>query len=173
MNGKMTLERQLKLQAYLDGELPEREQRVVAGWLEREPELRALLAELRSSRDALSGNEPVVSLPESREFYWSKIEREILRAEREPRLARGLGVLAWLRRMLVPAAGLAMVVLAGTVLLWPGRAHPGDGAFELSVTEDSGATTYRDHANGVTLVWLSYPATEREIDYETPPPENR
>jgi anti-sigma factor RsiW len=168
----MKLERQLQLQSYLDGEMPERERRAVAAWLEREPEARALLAELRASRDALRGHEPVMPLPESREFYWSKIERELTRQEREPAPAPRIPLLGWLRRLLVPAAGAALLVLAGSVMLWPAGTKLGEGDFETAMS-DMGATTYRDHANGVTLVWLSYPATDHEIDYEAPPVATR
>ena len=164
----MKLEQQLKLQSYLDGEMPERERRDVAGWLERDGEARAWFAELKTARDVLVGNEPVMALPESREFYWSKLEREIARLEREPARPPRFELLAWLRRLLVPAAGVALLALAASIFVWPQRAGLGAGEFETSLT-DTAATTYRDHASGVTLVWLSYPATDHEIDYEAPP----
>jgi anti-sigma factor RsiW len=164
----MKIEQQLNLQSYLDGEMPERERRDVAGWLERDGEARASLAQLTTVRTALTGNEPALALPESREFYWSKLEREIARLEREPARPPRLSLLAWLRRLLVPTAGLALLALAAAVFVWPQRAASGLGEFETSMA-DTGATTYRDHANGVTLVWLSYPATDHEIDYEAPP----
>ena len=75
-------EEQLKLQAFLDGELPEKEARAMAEKLAREPDSAALLAELRQTRDALAGFEAEIRLPESREFFWSKIEREIQRSEK-------------------------------------------------------------------------------------------
>jgi len=77
----------LKVQAYLDGELSEREARRVAEELRSEPEAQALLAELRNTTSALRENEPTVALPESREFFWGKIEREITRAEAAPERA--------------------------------------------------------------------------------------
>ena len=73
---------QLKLQAHFDGELPEPEARAVANWLARDREAVALLAELRNTRKALKGFESDIKLPETREFYWSKIEREIAPADR-------------------------------------------------------------------------------------------
>lgn len=164
----MKHEQVLQLQSYLDGELPERERRAVSAWLAQEPQARALLAELQTTHAALAGNEPVCSLPESREFYWSKIEREIARLDREPARAPRASLLAWLRRLLVPAAGVALLVLAASVFVWSPTTRGVGGEFETTLS-DTGATTYRDHANGVTLVWLSYPATEREIDYEASP----
>jgi negative regulator of sigma E activity len=164
----MKLTTELKLQSYLDGELPERDRRDVTVWLERDPQARALLGELQTARDVLTGNEPVMALPESREFYWSKIERELLRVEREPAGGTSFGLACWLRRLLVPAGSLAMLALAATVLIWPSGGPRSESEYETTLA-DSGATTYRDHANGVTLVWLSYPATDHEIDYEAPP----
>ena len=75
-------EQQLKLQAYLDGELPDSEVRAVADWIAKDAEAAGLLAELKNTRGALAGFEAEIKLPESREFYWSKIAREIERAER-------------------------------------------------------------------------------------------
>ena len=48
---------QLKLQAFLDGELPEAEASEVGNWLARDREAAALLEELRAAREALSGVE--------------------------------------------------------------------------------------------------------------------
>ena len=77
----MDYDAQLKLQAFLDGELPEAEASEVANWLARDREAAALLEELRNTRDALAGFEAGIQLPESREFFWSKVQREIQRLE--------------------------------------------------------------------------------------------
>jgi anti-sigma factor RsiW len=146
---------QLKLQSYLDGELAESDSREVADWLARDPEAAALKTELDQTRKALSGFEEGIKLPESREFYWSKIRQEIQRQEvpapprpSEPWFYR-------LRRFLVPATGLAVVgLLVLTVTRDTGSA---DGSVETAL-EDSGAFTYHDDTAGATLVWLSYPA---------------
>ena len=164
----MKLEQQLKLQSYLDGELPFWERPFVSAWIARDAEARACLAELQATRTALIGNEPEATVPESREFYWSKIERAIQSAEQEPaRLVHG-HVFAWLRRLAVPAASVATLVLAATLMVNRQGAMLGDGDFETALA-DTAATTYRDHANGVTFVWLSYPASDDEVDYEALP----
>src|SRR5437667_753153 len=99
----MNYDAQLKLQAYLDGELPEAEARAVANWLAQDREAVALFGELRNTRQALVGVEVGVTLPESREFFWSKIEREIRRQEQTQPLSPPVRfVTAW-RRFLVPA----------------------------------------------------------------------
>src|SRR6516165_10549542 len=107
---------QLKLQAYLDGELPEGEARELATGLAQDQEAAALLAELRQTRDAIAGSEQVRALPESREFYWSKIQRAIERAEAPaPQPAGVSGWVGALRRFLVPVTGLALLDEAGFI----------------------------------------------------------
>ncbi len=92
---------QLKLQALLDGELPEAEASEATNWLARDREAAALMEELRNTRDALAGFEAEVRLPESREFFWSKVEREIQRLETPaPKPAPSLAV-----RAVTPVAG--------------------------------------------------------------------
>src|SRR5947207_11114128 len=108
----MDYDSQLKLQAYLDGELPEGEAREIANWLARDKEAVALHAELRNTRKALVGFETGVALPESREFFWSKIEREIQRQEQpQPEPAQWLAFFAWLQKFRAPASAVAAVFL--------------------------------------------------------------
>jgi anti-sigma-K factor RskA len=154
----MNYKEQLKLQAYLDGELSEGEMRSVAERLARDQEAAALVLELRRTREAFSGFGQDVKLPESREFYWSKIQREIRRLETPARAAaKPNALLAGLRAWLRPAMAFAVVAVLGLVLTregWPGSSpHP-----TLTSLEDSSAFTYHDNKAGVTLVWLSYPA---------------
>jgi len=155
----MDLEAQLKVQAYLDGELPEAEAREVANLLARDREALALHTELRNTRKALVGSEIGVELPESREFFWSKIEREIQRLEPSEPASVPVPWFARLRRLLVPAAGVALLVVAGLFALNP----QGQTATEME-TSDSGVFTYRNDAAGTTLVWLSYPAESEVVN---------
>lgn len=148
---------QLKLQAYLDGELPEAEAREMANLLARDREAVALHTELRNTRQALVGFEIGVELPESREFFWSKIEREIERLEPTASEPTPAPWFASLRRFLVPTAGIALLLMAGLLAFNPTSQR----ASEME-TADSGAFTYHDDAAGATLVWLSYPA-ESEV----------
>lgn len=154
----MEYQDQLKLQAYLDGELPEAEARKLANRLAEDPEARALLTELRQTRQALAGFENDLRLPESREFFWSKIQRQIQLLEAPaPARAAPLPWLFRLRRMLIPATGFAVVALLALVVSREGMTGGSDPSVETAV-EDSGAFTYHDSSAGVTLVWLSYPA---------------
>jgi anti-sigma factor RsiW len=154
----MDYKAQLKLQACLDGELPEGEASELAAGLAQDQEAAALLTELRQTRDALKGSEQVRTLPESREFYWSKIERAIERAEvPAPQPAGASGWVGAFRRFLVPVTGLALLVVAGFIAT-RGTAEP-TLSMETAVS-DPGALVYRDYSAGATFVWLSYPADE-------------
>jgi anti-sigma factor RsiW len=156
---------QLKLQALLDGELPEAEASETTQWLARDQEAAALLEELRNTHAALSGFKDEVRLPESREFFWSKIEREIQRLERPAPPPVPVPVFAWLRRWLVPASAVAVVLIAGLVLTRPTGplGHATAAEFETALS-DAKAFTYRDYSAGTTLVWLSYPADNEIAD---------
>jgi len=115
--------------------------------------------ELRITRGALAGFNAEVRLPESREFFWSKVEREIQRlGAPAPRPARAT-YLAQLRRFLVPASAVAAVVIAGLMLNRQPGSSGGSVATEMETAlADSAAFIYRDFSAGTTLVWLSYPA---------------
>lgn len=153
----MTEDQQLKLQAFLDGELPEPEAREVAALVARNREATDLLNEMRFTRQALKASEPDVKLPESREFYWSKIQREIERLEPAPAAAEPAPFLARLRRFLVPAGAVAAAAILALVVGLPALRTGAGPDTELAVA-DSGTFTYNDDANGTTLVWLSFPA---------------
>lgn len=146
---------QLKLQAFLDGELPEAEAREMAALVARDSEASALITELRHTRKALADFEPAAKVPESREFYWSKIEREIRRLEPVPGVTEHVSLFVILRRLLLPASAVAALVIAAMLA---GRwGAPGRAGAEMTMA-GSGAFTYTDYANGTTLVWLDYPA---------------
>jgi len=159
----MDKETQLKLQAYLDGELPESEARQVANRLAQDQEHVALLAELRNTRQALVGLEIGMTLPESREFFWSKIQQEISRGETATSTSASATGWTFWRKFLFPAGALAGLVLAGLIALF--------GGSEFSTAEtavaDPGAFTYHDFSARTTLVWFSYPA-ENDIADESP-----
>jgi len=152
----MDQDAQLKIQAYLDGELPEAEAQEIDRWLAEDEGAAALLLELGNTRKALAGHDQPLQLPETREFFWSKIEREILRQE-SPQTAPQIVPwwIAW-RRLLMPVGGTAALVLAALIAggLLGGSGRP---AMETAAA-DTGALTYRDDDGGNTLVWLSYPA---------------
>lgn len=155
-------EEQLKLQAYLDGELPEAEARALAAQVAQEKDATELMTELRQTRQALKTGEPALPLPESREFYWSKIQRQIQSEQpvtvREPQRP---GLAHWLRRLLIPLTGAA--VFAMTALVVTQNLGPEPAVIETSLA-DSGAMVYHDYSAGATFVWFSYPADNEIAD---------
>jgi len=158
----MDFDKQLKLQAYLDGELPEGERRAVESSLAQDAEAAALLAEFRHTNAALGTFESELKLPESREFFWSKIERELRRQEVVPRRETQLSWLWWVgwRRFLVPVGAVAALAL---LLVSLRTNHPGGGTGSgiVATFADDKAFTYRDQTQGTTLVWLSYAADDK------------
>lgn len=155
----MNTEQQLKLQAFFDGELPDAEAREIANWIATDPEAAALHSELKNTRQALSGHEAEIKLPESREFYWSKIEREINRLEKQEQAQPASPSFAKLFRLLVPASAFAVVAIVG--LFAVRNFNPAGGARAVgpeleTALADAGAFTYRDEQEGMTVVWLSY-----------------
>jgi len=155
----MDFDAQLKLQAFLDGELPEDEAREVVSWIARDEEAKALHAELKNTRKAMKDSEANVRLPGSRDFYWSKIEREIQRLEPVAETKRSVSPFEMLRRLLMPASAFAVLVVAGLItynqLGFGVRSHAPES--EVAMVNSS-AFTYHDYSAGMTLVWLPFPA---------------
>jgi hypothetical protein len=127
----------------------------------------ALHAELKNTRQALAKFDRPIQVPELRDFYWSKIQREIERLEPPQPEKRPSLLWTWLRRSLIPATALCAAVVAFLILNpspapvpVASREEPGQRADAT----DSGAMTYRDEASGSTLVWLSFPAENDKGD---------
>lgn len=151
----MKTELQLKLQAYLDGELAGREARQVAAWLKEDREAQGLRDELRQTQSLLQGNEPEINVPESREFYWSRIEREILRTEQAAeRAASAASLRPWWRRYWAPLCGASavaalMILTVNPLMLTP----PGAEEFDNPL-EEASTVTFRSEKEKTTVVWL-------------------
>ena len=156
----MTEDQQLKLQAFLDGELPEAEMMEVAAWIARDADARAMHAELKNTRHALKTAEPNLRLPESREFFWSKIEREVQKLEPVRESIPEISVLERIRRWLMPLSAAAVLVIAGLLTYQHefGSTRPGHPVEEEMAMADSNNFTYHDYSSGMTLVWLPFPA---------------
>jgi anti-sigma factor RsiW len=147
---------ELKVQAYLDGELSANEARAVEQRLAGDGEATALLAELKNTSAALTADAAEIKLPEAREFFWSKIQREISRQPRPEPVPERVPIWAAWRRFLGPVGAMAgvFVALLIAVISMPRSSGPSS---ETSVA-DPGTFTYRDDNSGTTLVWLSYPS---------------
>ena len=154
----MNLDQQLKLQSYLDGELSPRESRQVTELLKVDASARALLEELKITKTALAGNELEVKLPESRDFFFSKIQRQIERetqAQAQTQKApERIPILAQLRRYFLPLAGATAAVILYAVV----SQNPTSLAYVPGEGESSGemaAYTYRSQSDRMTVVWLA------------------
>ncbi len=154
----MNHEAALRIQAWVDGELPSPAAREVAAWVERDPDAAALATELRHARSALREGEPEYSAPVSREFYWSAIERRIASRQTPQPQAPAPPPFAWLVRWFVPAGILAALAL---VLALPALrdqfAPPVKWASEEveSPLDDISSVTFRSESEGITVVWVN------------------
>lgn len=170
----MNLEQQLKLQAWVDGELPEGGAREVAAFVQKQSEAQALLGELRMTRGFLAGNELEAKLPESGDFYWSKIQRAIEREEKAAAEVPGVSwTFAW-RRLMAPLSGVALIAFLSILSLNVfQRQSVDDGASYLveveNLSEDIGSISYRSQSENMFVVYLYKKDQEAENDPEAEP----
>ncbi len=120
----MNWEEQLKIQAFLDGQLPPDEAVSIADLLQRDSAASALLAELRATRQAVRSAQAPVVLTESREFYWSKIARDIARSERRFPVRPKPNLMGRLRILVLPIAALVVLVIVGLSLHFHNQTTP-------------------------------------------------
>jgi anti-sigma-K factor RskA len=151
----MSTETCLEIQAYVDGELDAPRRAAVERLCADDLTARRLLDGLAGVRGMLRANEPEHWVPDSREFYWSQIQRRIAATEREAhrpasRHSPLLGVLRWL----VPAAGIATVAM---IFAFQHNATPSGGTFAAnnSAMEPNSSTVFRSDADGVTVHWIN------------------
>lgn len=159
----MNSDTQLKVQSYLDNELSAGEARQVASLLSSDAQAKELYENLRLTRELIVANEPEVKLEESRDFYWSKIKRQIEQAEREPAPRH---TTPWWIRAMAPLAGTAALfallisIMNPKTEMTPRSTNqtvsnvPLHGEVEDLVPEMT-SVTFRSEQNGVTVVWLS------------------
>ena len=159
MNNKvnMNAESMLKLQSWVDGELSEAEAREVASWVQNDPQAAALVAELRTTHSWLAPNEPEVRLAETREFYWSRIERELQRTESASSSERLPWILA-LRRLLVPISGFALIAFVTVLSLGVfNRQDSGDFGQLVEVenlSEGIDSMSYKSQSENMFVVYV-------------------
>ena len=154
----------IKLQAHLDGELTGRDAQRVAALMENDAEARALFGELQQTKTWLKANEPEMRLPESREFFWSKIEREIQQLELAPAEKRTPTWVWFFRRHLSAIAGTsvaaALVVFVAFQMnvLSPSMFEEIDNPLD----DDTGSFSFRSESQKNTLVWIANPFVDSE-----------
>jgi len=144
---------ELKLQAWLDGELDQADAAEIRRLLAVDSEAAALQAQLQFSKAALLHNEQPRAVPDTREFYWSKIERQI-RHEEQAQRDTPVSWAARFRRIIAPLAGVA--ALAGVLVFALNQRAPEKIAFDEVSTTVPGmeARTIRDQSDGMTIVYF-------------------
>ncbi len=148
-----TMEVTLELQAYVDGELDGRRRVEVERMLAGDAEARAIVEELRQLSRLVQANEPDIRVPETREFYWSQIQRQIASAEVKGTRGSKPGSVGgqWLR-WLVPAFGVAALA----VMLLPGNTTGGTGAGKgFADLGDPVSLTFHSDTDGITIHWIN------------------
>jgi anti-sigma factor RsiW len=158
----MNHELELKVQAYVDGQLSRRQAQKVERWAAQDPQAQALVAELRVAKSLLTGNDVERLVPESREFYWSKIQRQIERLEQNEASAQPTPLLGW-RRYLAPLAGGAFAALLVIGLLagyFRGDASPQHLVQVEDLSEHFSSFSFRTPADRMFVVWIHERATE-------------
>ncbi len=142
---------ELKLQALVDGELDAREVREIEALLAQDAQHAALMQELKWTKAAVAGNDVEQALPETREFYWSKISRGIEVAERKA-AASATVEQTWWRKFVYPAAGLAAMV---AVMLIVSGGRGTDDSDSENVPEDVNAVSFRSESQGMSVVYVA------------------
>jgi anti-sigma factor RsiW len=147
---------QLKLQAYLDGELPPQETERVLHSLTTDPEALALQEELKLTKSLLQGNELGVKLSESREFYWSKIRRVIER-DNQGQASGAPQRPLWLR-WFVPVGGLALFAILVAFSVKTSSLSPRRLSFAQEIEThlaDISSISFRSESEGISVVWVN------------------
>ena len=171
----MNVEQELKVQAWMDGELSEAEARQMADFTNADRAAQALANELRMAKAILAGNEPERKLPESPEFYWSKIQREIERHENAARAeARPVSwLLAW-RRWLAPLSGVALIAFLTVFSTNIFRSSVGDEGMNYLVEVENlsdhvSSISYKSHSEKMFVVYLYPKDAEAEGNADSEP----
>jgi anti-sigma factor RsiW len=144
----MKPELELKLQAWLDGELRAAEAEEMRRMAAADPEAARLLSELRNIKAAFLDNEQAAIVREPRGFYWSGIERRIQR-EAVARSSPGPALADWLRRWLAPLAGVAALAVVLLVALNPSAPRVFNQVSDIAAGFKS--RTFREKSNGVSF----------------------
>jgi anti-sigma factor RsiW len=147
----------LKLQALLDGELSATDVTEVTRRLEQDPEARPIYNELELTRAVLLHCEPPYSVPETREFYWSRIRQGIEHGERAGTAPESGWWRGW-TRWLVPAGATALL---GLFLLQRSWVMPQDEPALLATDHqvetllaEATSISFRSESAGMTVVWV-------------------
>jgi hypothetical protein len=152
MNDDLEVNLELKLQAWLDGELSAPYSRCINPEIVGGEEASRLIDELQAIKAALAGNETARPVPETREVYWSKIERQIQSQAPGPRPAQAPRQAVW-GRWLASLPGFAALACLLLLAVNPFASPVFDEI--SSAGEGMEAITFHDQSAGMTVVWLT------------------
>lgn len=138
----------LEIMAYADGELVATRRHDVEKLIAGDPAAAALYQELAACAKLLRAHEPLGTVPETREFYWSQIQRRITAEEQAAAraMAPKAPVFGWLR-WLAPVIGVAAVALVVTYQQRPGPTVLAGG--------EASSMTFTSESDGVTISWIN------------------
>ena len=166
----MNAERELELQAYVDGELSGWRASRVSRQIEADAEAQQVVAELKTTKSFLAGNELEQPLKEDPQFYWNRIRQAIERAEAQGEKAAEMPVVAW-RRILAPLAGAAMAVLLAILgFNWASNRTLDDPFVHVAevenLSEDTDSFSFRSASENMFVVWVHEKAPTTAPDAE-------
>ena len=149
----------VKLQAYVDGELPSPDRKVIEELLASDPKTQLLHRELRAVKALLVEGELTLKLPESREFYWSKIAGQIEHQEQQPSRPRPS---AWFQKWVrwwVPLGATALVLIVAGIstgyLPFSSTTAQARLMQEIeSPLAEASVFDFHDQKAGMTVVWV-------------------
>lgn len=151
----MKIEEMLEVQAHADGELEAGRRVEVERRLREDAGVRELHERLVRVRDQVRLGEPQFAVPETREFYWSQIQRRLAGTRPEPTSPRGSMALNWMR-WLAPALGLAAVALVLVVQDGTPAASGDDRPATVSMAHaEVTSVVYRSDSTGATIHWIN------------------
>jgi len=117
---------------------------------------------------------PSPTLPESGDFYWSKIQRQIEQEEKAAARPAGASwTFAW-RRLMAPLSGVALIAFLSILSLNVfHRQAADDGTSYLveveNLSEDIGSISYRSQSENMFVVYLYKKDQDAENDPEAEP----
>jgi anti-sigma factor RsiW len=149
-----TNEMVLDLQAYVDGELDPGRRAEVERVIGSDVEARRMVEGLRQVSCLLRENEPAIQVPETREFYWSQIQRRIAAAEKaESRAVMEAGGAAHWLRWLLPAFAVAAVAVMVVLPRSSAGTRISGGSF--ADLGDPVSLTFHSDTDCLTIHWIN------------------
>lgn len=153
---------ELKLQAYVDGELSGDDARDIEKRLAEDSESRLLVNNLQGLRGILKANQPEVPLPVAGTFFWSQIERQI--AARPSHSIHHILNRLWLR-WLFPAGLTALLAIGFLQFSNNNAGRMMADEIETSL-EDATFISFRSQSDGFSVVWVDTQAGRGMAAYD-------